>query len=106
MNDGNISAGAVGVNKLREIRKAAGLTQVQLCQQSNVSRFRLCMAEANCLELRPNELDAINQALKPELERAARLAAEFSGCGLSVGENNLSKEKPPVGQPGEERNRS
>jgi DNA-binding XRE family transcriptional regulator len=65
------------VSKLRVIRKAAGLTQVQLSQRANVSRFRLCMAEADCLELRSDELHAINRALKPELERAARLAAEF-----------------------------
>ncbi len=35
------------------------------------------MAEANCLELRPDEIAAINQALKPEMEKAALIAAEF-----------------------------
>jgi DNA-binding XRE family transcriptional regulator len=79
MQDGNVSAGAVEVSKLRATRKAAGLTQVQLSQRAKVSRFRLCMAEADCLELRPDELNAINQALKPELERAARIASEFQG---------------------------
>jgi hypothetical protein len=63
------------------MRKAAGLTQVQLSQKANVSRFRLCMAEADCLKLRPDELDALNQALMPEMERAARLAAEFQDAG-------------------------
>ena len=29
------------------------------------------------LELRPDEIEAINQALKPEMERAARIASEF-----------------------------
>lgn len=38
------------------------------------------MAEADCLELRPDELNAINQALKPEMENAARIAAEFQGA--------------------------
>ena len=65
------------MSKLRAIRKAAGLTQVQLSQRANVSRFRLCMAEGDCLELRPDELDAINLALKPEIEKTARIAAEF-----------------------------
>jgi len=65
------------VGKLRAIRKTAGLTQIQLSQRANISRFRLCMAEADCLELRPYELAAIKQALKPEMEKAARIAAEF-----------------------------
>jgi hypothetical protein len=38
------------------------------------------MAEADCLELRPEEIDAINQALKPDLERAVRIAAEFQSA--------------------------
>ena len=68
------------MSKLRATRKAAGLTQVQLSQRAKVSRFRLCMAEADCLELRTDELNAINQVLKPELERAARIASEFQGA--------------------------
>jgi hypothetical protein len=68
------------VSKLRANRKAAGLTQIQLSQRASVSRFRLCMAEADCLELRPDELDAINQALRPEMEKAARIASEFQGA--------------------------
>jgi len=65
------------VSNLKAVRKAAGLTQVQLSQRANVSRFRLCMAEADSLQLRPDEVDAINQALLPEMERAARIASEF-----------------------------
>jgi DNA-binding XRE family transcriptional regulator len=80
MQDGNVSAGAGQVSKLRTMRKAAGLTQVQLSQKAKVSRFRLCMAESDFLELRPDEIDAINQALKPEMERAARIASEFQGA--------------------------
>jgi DNA-binding XRE family transcriptional regulator len=70
------------VNKLRANRKAAGLTQVQLSQKANVSRFRLCMAESDCLELRPDEISAINQALRPEMARAARIAGEFRRSGV------------------------
>ena len=68
---------------LRATRKAAGLTQVQLSQRANVSRFRLCMAEADCLELRPDELNAISQALKPEMERAARIVSDFQRANLT-----------------------
>ncbi len=65
------------MNKLKANRKAAGLTQVQLSQRANVSRYRLCMAESDSLELRPDEIKAINQAMKPEMERAAGIASEF-----------------------------
>lgn len=65
------------MSKLRAIRKAAGFTQVQLSQKAGVSRFRLCMAESESLELRPDEIEAINRALEPEMERAARIASEF-----------------------------
>lgn len=68
------------MSKLRANRKAAGLTQMQLSHKAKVSRYRLCMAEAGCLELRPDELDAVNQALKPEMEKAARIASEFQGA--------------------------
>jgi len=66
------------MSDLRAVRKAAGLTQVQLSKRAKVSRFRLCMAEADCLELRPDELEAINRTLKPGMEKAARIAAEFN----------------------------
>jgi len=69
-----------GVTKLKALRKTAGLTQVQLSQRANVSRFRLCMAETDSLELRSDEIEAINQALMPEMARAARIASEFQGA--------------------------
>lgn len=81
------------MSKLRVIRKAAGLTQVQLSQRANVSRFRLCMAEADCLELRPDELDAINQVLKPEMERAAHIAAEFKGVSRLTRSGAIESER-------------
>lgn len=65
------------MNNLREVRKASGLTQIQLAQRAKVSRFRLCMAESGSLELRPDEVEAINKAVRPELEKTARIASEF-----------------------------
>jgi len=41
------------------------------------------MAEGDCLQLRPDELEAINQALKPEMQRAARIASEFQGATVT-----------------------
>lgn len=65
---------------LKTIRKAAGLTQIQLAARANVSRFRLCLAETGNIELRPEEIAAITEAVKPELERTTRLASEFTGA--------------------------
>jgi DNA-binding XRE family transcriptional regulator len=95
MQERNVSAGAVEVSKLRAIRKAAGLTQVQLSQRANVSRFRLCMAESDSLELRPDEIEAINQALEPEMERAAHIASDFQSASVAQGRRDLAR-KPIV----------
>jgi DNA-binding XRE family transcriptional regulator len=65
------------MGNVKTIRKAAGLTQVQLAQKANVSRFRLCMAESGALELRPDEIEAIRKAVEPEIERTAQIASEF-----------------------------
>jgi len=62
---------------LKAIRKAAGLTQMQLIQKAGLSRFRFCMAEAGHLELSPAEIDAIRIAVRPEMEKAVRIASEF-----------------------------
>jgi hypothetical protein len=51
------------VNRLRANRKAAGLTQVQLSQKANVSR--------------PDEIEAINQALKPRWRGRHELRVNF-----------------------------
>ncbi len=64
---------------IRELRKAAGLTQVRLAQRSGVSRFRICMAETESLPLRTDEVEAINRAVAPELEKALRVVSTFQG---------------------------
>lgn len=69
------------MDNLRAIRKAAGLTQMQLIQKAGLSRFRFCMAEAGHLELRPDELDAIRIAVRPEMERIARTISGFVAVG-------------------------
>lgn len=77
-NPGNNFAAGVRMSNLKELRKAAGLTQIQLAMRANVSRFRLCLAETGNIELRPEELAAITEAVKPEIERTARIASEFT----------------------------
>ena len=62
---------------LKEVRKAAGLTQIQLAQKADISRFRLCLAETGSLELRPDEMAAIADAVRRAMERTARIAHEF-----------------------------
>ncbi len=71
-------AGVDEVSNLRAIRKAAGLTQFQLSQKAKVSRFRLCMAESGSLELCAAEMEAIANAVRPEIEKTAQIAAELT----------------------------
>ena len=66
------------MQNLREIRTAIGYSQIKLANKSGVSRFRIYLAESGSLVLRPNEVHAIREALRPEIEKAARIACEFS----------------------------
>lgn len=75
------STGLEAMKNLKAIRRAAGMTQMQLIQKAGLSRFRFCMAEAGHLELRPDEIDAIRIALRPEMEKAVRIAAGFVAVG-------------------------
>jgi transcriptional regulator with XRE-family HTH domain len=60
-------------NLMKELRRASNLSQIKLSQRSGVSRFRIQLAEAGMLELRPSELQAIEEAVRPALARAAEL---------------------------------
>ena len=60
-------------NLIKELRRASNLSQIELSQKSGVSRFRIQLAESGTLELRPTELLAIKEALRPALTRAAEL---------------------------------
>jgi DNA-binding XRE family transcriptional regulator len=69
------------VTNLREVRRMAGFTQMKLAQQSRVSRFRICTAEQGYLTLRPDEVEAIKQALAPEVSRiVSGLGAHFQAA--------------------------
>lgn len=58
---------------VRELRRASNLSQIQLSQRSGVSRFRIQLAEAGTLELRPDKLQAIEATVRPALVRTAEL---------------------------------
>jgi transcriptional regulator with XRE-family HTH domain len=60
-------------NLIRELRRASNLSQIELSNKSGVSRFRIQLAESGTLELRPTELLAIREAVRPALARAAEL---------------------------------
>jgi DNA-binding XRE family transcriptional regulator len=65
------------MNNLKEIRKAAGLSQVVLAHKAHISRFRLYLAESGSIELRADELAAIANAVRPEMQRTARIAHDL-----------------------------
>ena len=58
---------------IRENRRIAGrLSQIELARLSGVSRFRISLAESGYIELRDDELRAIEHALVSEVRRRAK----------------------------------
>jgi hypothetical protein len=75
---------------IKNLRRRGALTQIELSRKSGVSRSRIQLAEAGLLELRPEELQAIKNTVRPELARATELLLsemkEQSGLLDSPGE--------------------
>jgi predicted transcriptional regulator len=72
---------------VRTIRRASGLSQIQLSHKAGVSRFRLSLAETGSISLEPTELAAIMKAIRPEMERVSHITSEFqslAGAGASL----------------------
>jgi predicted transcriptional regulator len=68
------------MSDLRKIREAAGLPQIRLAQQANVSRFRLYRAECGALALTPEERERVNQVLAPAIAAAALAIVSFQNA--------------------------
>lgn len=62
-------------NIIREVRRRADFTQIELAKKSGVPRSRIQLAEAGAVELRIEELQAIKEVVIPELARTAALLA-------------------------------
>jgi len=61
---------------VRKLRKTARLTQIELAQQTRISRVRLSFAECGYLKLTQKELTLIQKVIARELgRRAARIRA-------------------------------
>ena len=77
---------------IKDLRRRSALTQIELSQKSGVSRSRIQLAEAGLLELRPEEVQAIKNTVRPELARATELLLnemkDQSGLPDSPGEAN------------------
>lgn len=59
---------------LRALRERARLTQFTVARKSGVSRMRLSLAECGRLRLRPEEEEAVRQAIREGIEeQTARL---------------------------------
>lgn len=59
------------MERLREMRELAGLTQIGLARRAGVSRMRLQLAEAGEITLRQDESKAVNSVLRGVIERQA-----------------------------------
>ena len=56
---------------IRKLRRAARLTQLELCLKSGISRMRLSLAECGYVELRPEEIEAIHRTVTDEVNARA-----------------------------------
>jgi predicted transcriptional regulator len=72
------------MSDLKAIRKAAGLSQIELSRRASVSRFRISLAETGALDLTPQELAAIRRAVRPEIEQTARIAEELKSLATAI----------------------
>lgn len=83
---------------IKDLRRRSALTQIELSQKSGVSRSRIQLAEAGLLELRPEEVQAIKNTVRPELARATELLLnemkDRSGLPDSPGEANSPQSIP------------
>ena len=68
------------MSDLKSVRKRTGMTQIQLAARANISRFRISLAETGNIELRPDEIAAINDVVRQELENNARVVSELTGA--------------------------
>lgn len=55
-----------------EFRRRAGLTQVQLANLTGIPAPRICLWERGQIELRPEQVESIEHALRGELMRWLR----------------------------------
>lgn len=60
-------------NKLKEVRRRSGVTQIELAQRSGVPRNRIQMAESGLCDLREEEVRAVRAVLRPQLARSTKL---------------------------------
>jgi transcriptional regulator with XRE-family HTH domain len=71
-------SGGDSMKNLKELRKAAGLTQQHLGQLTNISRIRICHAELGLMKLTRDEVATIRKALVSVSKKSARVLAELS----------------------------
>lgn len=66
------------MENLRVQRDLIQYTRTRLARESGVSQFRIAMCELEGQPPRPEEIEALNRVLQPELMEVARLALELT----------------------------
>lgn len=103
---------------IRELRKAAGISQESLSRASGMSQAKLSLVERDCVPLRPAEAARVKSALDIEVHRRFELFKSYfrqgsrvetdDGIKLSRPWDGESKEVPRAGGPrltlGQDRN--
>ncbi len=65
---------------LKSIRKASGLSQIELARRAKVSRFRISLAESGTIQLLPEEIAAVGEVILPELKKTKRFVTEVTAA--------------------------
>jgi transcriptional regulator with XRE-family HTH domain len=90
------------MQNLKELRRRCDLTQIELARRSGVPRSRIQLAEAESLELRSEEQEAIRKALRDGLERTAELLAANPDLLSMTGQSHKQSTERPDDTEGNE----
>jgi len=74
------------VKELRSLRKTSGITQCGLARTTGIDRTRIWLIETDHVEPRPEEVQAIRQALENAMrERLGTIQKALASAGSPVG---------------------
>jgi transcriptional regulator with XRE-family HTH domain len=70
---------------IREMRKAAGMSQAALAARTGIDRTRICFAESGYVNLRFEENDAIRKAIAVEIKERTEVQQQvLRSFGIAV----------------------
>jgi len=71
------------VKGLRDLRKVSGLTQWDVARATGIDRSRVSLIETGCVQARPEEEQAIRDALQGAMQARLRTIQTALGSGAT-----------------------